>query len=95
MRAALAKRLDALEPREPSVAVPNVVTVAHGETAAEALARFGRDYAGRIPKHHRVIVLPARVDSPEAEATFAARFYAHQTKLVASAKSARPKDMAQ
>lgn len=95
MRAALTKRLAALEPRSPFVAVPNVVTVAHDETAAEALERFGREYAGRIPKHHCVIVLPARIDSPEAEADFATRFYISQNALIADAKSARPKDMAQ
>lgn len=89
MRAALSKRLDALEPREPSVVVPNVVTVAYDETAADALARFRRNYAGQIPKRHCVIILPARIDSPESKADFEVRFYSHQNQLVAEAKSAR------
>jgi len=92
MRAALAKRLDALEPRESAIYVPNVIAVAHDETAADALVRFRRDYAGRIPSNHRVIVLPARVTTPEDELDFARRFLVQQTQLVASSKTLPPKN---
>lgn len=82
-------RLAKLEPRAALVVIPNVISVRHDETADDALTRFRAEYGMTIKGHHGVIIVPARIDTPEAEADFAARFYLNQTQLVANARSAR------
>lgn len=94
MSRAMLNRVAKLEPRAASIVIPNVVSVRYDETAADALARFRAEHGAKITGRHGVIILPERIDSPEAEADFAARFYINQTQLVANAKSARTKDMA-
>lgn len=91
----LASRIAKLEPRTAAVTIPNVISVRHDEAAADALTRFRAEHGAKIRGYHGLIIVPARIDSPEAEADFAARFYINQTQLVANAKSARPKDTAQ
>jgi hypothetical protein len=88
-------RLAKLEPRAAVVTIPNVISVRYDESAADALARFRAEHGAKITRYHGLIVVPARIDSAEAEADFDARFYINQTQLVASAKSARSKDTAQ
>jgi hypothetical protein len=95
MSRAFANRVAKLETRVSSIVIPNVISVRYDETAADALARFRAEHGAKITAHHGVIIVPARIDTPETEADFAARFYVHQTQLVANAKSARPREMAQ
>jgi hypothetical protein len=95
MSRAMLNRLAKLEPRAAIVTIPNVISVRYDETAADALARFRAEHGAKITGYHGVIILPERIDSSEAEADFAARFYLNQTQLVANAKSARKQDMAQ
>lgn len=88
MSRAMLNRLEKLEPRAAMFTIPNVISVQYDETAANALARFRAEHGAKIKGYHGVIILPERIDSPEAEADFAARFYNQQRLLVAAAKSA-------
>jgi isochorismate hydrolase len=91
LKRALANRITKLEPRAPAVVVPHVVTVAPGETADDARARFRATYGSKVPPRHGLIIVPARV-TPEAEAAFATEFFNSQNALKHAAQSARPKD---
>ncbi len=91
MSRAMLNRLAKLEPRAAMVTIPNVISVQYDETAADALARFRAEHGAKITGYHGVIILPERIDSPEAEVDFAARFYNQQRQLVAAAKSAARK----
>jgi len=86
MRRRLSNRIDKLEAvGKPVVRVPDVLHVARGETVAEAMSRFAALYG--VPRGHRLLVVPARDRSAEDETDFDAKFHAHQTKLIADAKS--------
>lgn len=92
MSASLARRIAKLEPRIVPQRVPHVVIVPTGGTSIEAIAAFKRQHARKLKPYHTVLVLPARIEGAEAEADFKDRFFAHQTRLVADAKSST-KDM--
>lgn len=92
MASAIARRVARLEaPKLPKRVVPHVVRVADGETKAEAYARHSAAW-GRIPTGHRFLVIPARVSGDEAAEAFDRDFYDQQTRLIADAKSERPKE---
>lgn len=93
MSRSIANRIAKLEPNVAPVSVPHVVTVQRGESSADALARFRAEYAGKFPKRHGLIVVPATVETPEDAAAFAIEFQAQQSQLVATARSASIKDL--
>lgn len=93
MSRTLAARVARLEPRPVRQSAPHVLSIGPGETVEAALAQFRIRHAGEIERRHGLIVLPARIETPEDEAVFAVRFHAQQMQLVATAKAkARPKD---
>lgn len=93
MSRALAARLTRLEPRPVRQSAPHVLSIGRGETVEAALAQFRIRHAGEIERRHGLIILPARIDTPEDEAVFEVRFHAQQMQLAATAKArARPKD---
>jgi hypothetical protein len=92
MASAIARRVARLEtPKLPPRVVPHVVTVATGETKAEAYRRHSASWA-RVPTGHRFLVIPARVATAEDAEAFDRDFYDQQTRLIADAKSERPKE---
>jgi hypothetical protein len=88
----LARRIAKLEPRIIPQPVPHVVMVPHGDTAAAAVAAFKQRHAAKLKPYHALIIVPDRVTTPEQEADFKARFHEHQKRLVAEARSSRPKE---
>lgn len=92
MKSALARRIAKLEPRIIPQPVPHVCVVPNGGTASEAIGEFKRRHAAKLKPYHALIVVPDRVTTPEQEADFKARFQAHQARIVAEARSARPKE---
>lgn len=92
MRSALARRIAKLEPRVIPQPVPHVCMVPHGESAAVAIDAFKHRHRAKLKPYHALIVVPDRVTTPEQEAEFKARFHAHQTRLVAEARSSRSKE---
>jgi hypothetical protein len=90
VRRALAKRIDKLEDAgKPVVRAPHVLHIRHGETTADARARFSAAYPD-LPRGHRLLIVPNRVRTVEDEADFARRFKVQQEALVAEARSSRP-----
>jgi hypothetical protein len=92
--ASLARRIAKLEPRAIPKPVPHVAIVPHGSTAADAIAAFKRRHAAKLKPYHALIIVPDRIGTAEQEADFKARFLAHQTRIVAEARSSRPKEQA-
>ncbi len=88
----LARRIAKLEPRIIPQPVPHVCIVPNGGTAAEAIDAFKRRHAAKLKPNHALIIVPDRVTTPEQEAEFKARFHEHQKRLVAEARSSRPKE---
>lgn len=88
----LARRIAKLEPRIIPQPVPHVCIVPNGSTASEAIGEFKRRHAAKLKPYHALIIVPDRVTTPEQEAEFKARFHEHQKRLVAEARSSRPKE---
>lgn len=87
MARALANRLSKLETiASPPPPVPHVVKVQHGETKAEAMARFNALFAGR--RRHGLLVVPARVTEQNRD-QWKAGFKARSIRLVEEARSKR------
>lgn len=89
----LARRIAKLEPRIVPLPVPHVCIVPPGGTAAEAIGAFKHRHRAKLKPYHALIVVPDRITTPEQEADFKARFHAHQTRLVAEARSPRSKEV--
>lgn len=92
MKSALARRIAKLEPRIVRQPVPHVCIVPNGGTAADAIATFKHHHRAKLKPYHALIIVPDRVTTPEQEADFKARFHEHQKRLVAEARSSRPKE---
>lgn len=80
----IARRLSKLEADRspPPPRMPHVLTVNTfiGETDEEARAKFEQQW-GPIPAHHRFLVVPKRVETPEEEEQFKRTFFERQTRL--------------
>lgn len=91
IRTNLSNRLAKLEPKPPTVIVPNTLFVRHDESLAETMARFNARYGGKMKPPHGLLVVPHRDTTAEDHADFEAKFAGSQVRLQADARSIRLK----